>query len=212
MQNNFLSKLWIITVLCIFAAYFFIDRPLADFIHQQDWRAHLAFLRVIVEWPFLATGIAPFLLLIMLCCKGHQTQAPKWQRLLIVLSISVLFAFVLKNELKWVFSRYWPETWINNNPSWIQNHAYGFRWFQGNILQGMDATGSFPSGHSTIAFASLLPIGLYYRRLLWICILLASCEALSMIAFNYHFLSDVLAGSLLGSTCAILCARYDLSR
>jgi membrane-associated phospholipid phosphatase len=125
--------------------------------------------------------------------------------------LSILFTFGLKNELKWVFSRDWPLTWTHNNLSWITDHAYGFQWFQGKILQGNDATGSFPSGHTAIAFASLLPVGLIYRRLLLWSVILATMEGCAMIIMDYHFLSDVLAGALAGVTCTLLMQAMVLS-
>src|ERR1700744_4502119 len=42
-------------------------------------------------------------------------------RTLISLCIAVLIATVLKEELKFLFGRTWPETWVGNNPSWIKD-------------------------------------------------------------------------------------------
>ena len=120
------------------------------------------------------------------------------------MSVSVLFTFGLKNELKWIFSRDWPLTWTHNNLSWISNHAYGFQWFQGKLLQGNDVTGSFPSGHTAVAFAAFLPIGLIYRRLLPLCIALAIFEGLCMVVMDYHFFSDIVAGGMVGATCTLI--------
>jgi len=116
------------------------------------------------------------------------------------MSLSIMLVFLLKNDLKWVFSRYWPLTWVNNNISWVNNHAYGFQWFKGAFFEARDATGSFPSGHSAIAFATFLPIGLVYRKTLWYFIALAALECIAMLAFDFHFLSDVFAGVLIGIT------------
>ena len=123
------------------------------------------------------------------------------------MGVSILLTFVMKNDLKWIFSRDWPLTWTHNNLSWISNHAYGFQWFQGKLFQGVDATGSFPSGHTAVAFATLTPIGLMFRRAMPYCIVLATLEGLSMIAFDYHFLSDVLAGAIVGVICSLIARR-----
>ena len=144
------------------------------------------------------SGLAPFLLFAGLLLKHGRVRET-----LLLIALSLLLTFVLKNDLKWIFSRYWPMTWIHNNPSWISNHAYGFQWFQGSMFQGNDATGSFPSGHSAIAFATFMPLGLIYRRTLPFCIAFASLEGLAMVAYDYHFLSDVLAGALIGITCTV---------
>lgn len=204
----------------IVVSYLLIDRPLCSFIYDHGWPQQICFLfRInhwppvqgdqdthpvnfllqLMEWPPLLTGLAPFLLLATFFLKPGRPR-----NLLILMSLSILFTFGLKNELKWIFSRDWPLTWTHNNPSWISNHAYGFQWFQGKPFQGNDETGSFPSGHSAIAFATFLPIGLLYRRLLFTSIVLAVLEGLSMIVMDYHFLSDVLAGALVGTTCTLL--------
>ena len=216
-----LLKPWMALLLAAtIAAYFFADRPLCEFIYNHAVPQHLMdflkkmlslpffvsehsliqrsnLLSQLLDWPPLMSGLSPFLLLL-----GVLLKPGKAKDLLIFMGISILLTFVLKNDLKWIFSRNWPVTWTNNNLSWISNHAYGFHWFSGKIFQGDDTTGSFPSGHTAIAFATLLPIGLLHRRLLPFCILLASLEGLAMILCDYHFLSDVLAGALVGILCA----------
>jgi undecaprenyl-diphosphatase len=57
---------------------------------------------------------------------------------------------------------------------------------------------SFPSGHSMTAFAVAVPLSLYYPSLLVGLMFCAVSIALSRILLGMHFLSDVLAGSVLG--------------
>lgn len=184
-------------VVAITVSYFFLDKPLCEWVYVHHIAYHLSSLKWLVEWPPVATGLAPILLL-----ASPFIKQGKLRDTCVMVCLTILFCFVLKNELKWVFSRYWPMTWIHNNPSWISNHAYGFQWFKGPAFEGNDTTGSFPSGHTAIAFATLSPIGLMYRRLLPYCLILASLEGIFMIGFDYHFLSDVLAGAGLGIGCS----------
>ena len=227
-----LIKIWPIFLVAIVVAYLFVDRPLCQFIYDttlplelnhmifqmvggsavvsdslvsnvpviSDYvpPGHRSLIRLIVEWPVLMRGLSPFLLLAAVLMRPGRIKD-----LLILLGLSILFTFILKNDLKWIFSRDWPLTWIHNNPSWISNRVYGFEWFRGDIFQYDDRTGSFPSGHTAVAFATLLPIGLIYRKALPFCIFLATLEGLFLIVFNYHFLSDVLAGALVGITCTL---------
>ena len=223
-----LILIWPVMLLAIAVSYLFIDRPLCSFIYdhgvpqqicalfqihhwppvQSDQEIYqFSFFLQLVEWPPIMTALAPLLLLAAPFLKSGKTR-----KLLILTSASILFTFALKNELKWVFSRDWPLTWTHNNLSWISNHSYGFRWFQGRPFQGTDATGSFPSGHTAIAFACFLPIGLLYHRLLPLCIALAILEGLSMLVMDYHFLSDVLAGALVGTTCTLIVQSLLLPR
>ncbi len=217
---NHPSKNWLILLGLIVVAYLFIDRPLCQFIYDQGCSQYLekflhnllAWLPMntntlgeshrwmvqIIDWPPLMAGLSPFILLV-----GIMLSPSRMKTLLILMGISILLTFVIKNDLKWIFSRDWPMTWVNNNPSWISNHAYGFHWFQGKIFQANDTAGSFPSGHTAIAFASLLPIGLLFPKTLSYCLALATLEGLFMIFFDYHFLSDVLAGAGVGIVCTL---------
>lgn len=80
---------------------------------------------------------------------------------------------------------------------------------------------SFPSGHSSTAFYSLLYVALYLqRKLTWrssklarhflqfVLIMLAWYTALSRVMDNWHHWSDVLAGSLIGVVGALITAHY----
>jgi undecaprenyl-diphosphatase len=57
---------------------------------------------------------------------------------------------------------------------------------------------SFPSGHSITAFAVATPVGLFYPALMAGLLFCAISVAASRILLGMHFLSDVVAGSLLG--------------
>jgi len=58
---------------------------------------------------------------------------------------------------------------------------------------------SFPSGHSITAFAVALSIGLFYPDLQGPLLAVAFLIASSRIILGMHFLSDVLAGSVIGA-------------
>ena len=42
------------------------------------------------------------------------------------LCLATVAALGMKDQLKVLLGRTWPETWINNNPFWIGNGAFGF--------------------------------------------------------------------------------------
>jgi undecaprenyl-diphosphatase len=58
---------------------------------------------------------------------------------------------------------------------------------------------SFPSGHSLTAFAVAIPLSLAYPSLVLGLVFCALSVAVSRILLGMHFLSDVIAGCLIGS-------------
>jgi undecaprenyl-diphosphatase len=58
---------------------------------------------------------------------------------------------------------------------------------------------SFPSGHTMTAFAVAIPLSLFYPTLTVGLLFCALSIALSRILLGMHFLSDVIAGALIGT-------------
>lgn len=112
---------------------------------------------------------------------------------------SVLFlSYFLKWFLKIVFGRINTRIWLAHPVS------DNFHWFQGG-----GSYSSFPSGHMTVFTAFFVSLWLIYPRYRTISIGFILALAAALIATDYHFLSDIIAGVYLGliitiSTKAIL--------
>ena len=65
-------------------------------------------------------------------------------------------------------------------------------------LVSLPATSSFPSGHSTVAFACATVLALAVPRLRWPLVALAALIAVSRVYVGVHYPLDVLAGAALG--------------
>lgn len=63
---------------------------------------------------------------------------------------------------------------------------------------------SFPSGHSITAFAVAVSVGLFYPELMVSLLTAALLIAASRIILGMHFLSDVIVGSGIGVTLAVI--------
>jgi len=62
---------------------------------------------------------------------------------------------------------------------------------------------SFPSGHSITAFAIAFALGLYYPSILFGLLICAASVAASRVILGLHYLSDVVAGFVIGSAIGI---------
>ena len=63
---------------------------------------------------------------------------------------------------------------------------------------------SFPSGHATSAFEGAISCMLWNKKYGFIALLVAILVCFSRIYFQVHYLSDVIAGAIIGSIMAIL--------
>jgi membrane-associated phospholipid phosphatase len=174
----------------------FVDRAVSTWAHTLNRPAPLEWLTHIVD-PFVpAASIA--LLGVAIAAVFGWRPGP-FGRAVIALSVTVLIATVLKEELKFLFGRTWPETWVGNNPSWISDGVYHFE-----PLHGGRGWAAMPSGHMALITAPctvLWNLAPRIWRWLWAALILA--VAVGLVASNYHFVADMIAGTFLGWACGV---------
>ena len=124
------------------------------------------------------------------------------QRLLVAIAVNLVATNAIKSLLKGVFGRTWPDSWLGGNPSLIVNGVYGFFPFHFD-----KAHGSFPSGHAAAALAVISILWLSRPRWRWIYALVGFAICAALVVLNYHFVSDVIAGAMLGSATGYFAAR-----
>jgi membrane-associated phospholipid phosphatase len=196
--------LWVLSgVVLIGLCVAFLDRPIATWSHDVLHRppvavavTRLAAFRLCMELAAAALAGA----LVVRLLYGRLT--PAWRGAVAAVLATILAALAVM-LLKHAFGRLWPETWIDNNPSWIGSHRYGFVPFHGG-----EGYGSFPSGHTARITA---PFAVLWQRLprwrpVWAIPPLAIAAAL--IASNYHFLGDCVGGAYLGMASAALVLMF----
>jgi membrane-associated phospholipid phosphatase len=179
--------------------YFFVDQPVARAMHDRD-HSYDTLLREVTYVPPRLQAWVP-VLLVVFAIRRAWGPLGRWERALVAAGVAVVVADQFKGTLAYVFGRYWPETWIDNNPSLIQDGAYGFHPFQSG-----SAYTSFPSGHMarTLGFFTVVWIAFPWWR--WLCVLGSLAEAVSLVGMNYHFLGDVIGGTVVGGLVGLYAA------
>ena len=195
-----------LSIALVSVCYFWIDQPVAFFVDHHEINKFRVFRWLTYPPPELQTW-SPLVLTVLMVRRAWGPFA-HWQKVLLVACLSLIVADQFRTSVGDVCGRYWPQTWFNNNPSLIGNGTYGFHPFQGG-----DDIGSFPSGHAarTLGFATVWLIATPRSRV--IVAILSAAMLVSLVAMNYHFVSDVIAGSVLGgivATYAVHLARLHL--
>jgi membrane-associated phospholipid phosphatase len=204
------SMVAIVCIAAIVVCYFWIDRPVAFFVYNHHINSIQIFRWLTYPPPEVQNWSA--LMLAILIVRRAWGPFLHWQKVLLVACVSIIIADDFRVSLGDVFGRYWPDTWTHDNPSLIGTGAYGFHAFQRG-----DDIGSFPSGHACriLGFAAVWLIAMPRSRTVQvIAIVLCVPMLISLVLMNYHFVSDVIAGSVLGwmiATYATHLARLQLS-
>jgi membrane-associated phospholipid phosphatase len=207
-----LRRTLVVTAVCIAAVllcYFCVDRPVAFFVYDHRINKIEVFRWLTYPPPEIQNWSA--LVLTILLVRRAWGPFLRWQKVLLVACISLIVADDFRISLGDVFGRYWPETWRHDNPSLIGTGTYGFHPFQRG-----DDIGSFPSGHACriLAFATVWIIAMPRSRVVQVIVVILSVPMLvSLVAMDYHFVGDVIAGSVLGwmiATYAAHLARLEV--
>src|SRR4051812_10238102 len=178
--------------IAVVICYYFVDRPVAFFVHKHRI-ARFDELRWLTDPPPLLQSWSP-VVLVALAVRRAWGPWQRWQHVLFLACVSLIVADQFRESLGDLFGRYWPETWHNDNPSLIGTGAYGFHPFQVG-----DDIGSFPSGHAARILGFMTVFWLLMPAWRWAYTLITLPMLIALVAMNYHFVGDVIAGSTLGS-------------
>lgn len=171
--------------------YFFIDRQVAFYVHEHQLNRSET-LKQITYVPIYLENAALVLIALTMVHLAFGTPG-RFERMLLAMSISLVVGLAFEYALKIVFGRYWPDTWIDHNPSLIQDDAYGFHFFhRGSWYE------SFPSGHTVRIVAVMAVLWTAYPRWRWLSILASAAVIVGLVGMNYHFVGDTAAGACLG--------------
>jgi membrane-associated phospholipid phosphatase len=179
------------TALACAVSYQFLDRPIALFFQRTVAQPKpLAELTHFPD-PIVPLTVITFVGLGLWNLSGRTLS--RFQKCALLCSISLIVAEATKAQLKFVFGRTWPETWIHNNPSFVRDGIYGFNFFNGGAEYA-----SFPSGHMAVTCAVISVLWLFFPTGRTLYALAGMAVAIGLIGANFHFLSDVIAGAFVG--------------
>jgi len=179
------------TALACAISYQFLDRPIALLFHRTVAHPESFAKLTHLPDPFVPLAVITFVGLGLWNLSGRRLS--RFQNCALLCSISLIVAEATKAQLKFVFGRTWPDTWIHNNPSFLRDGIYGFNFFSGGPEYA-----SFPSGHMAVTCAVISVLWLFYPAARVLYALAGLAAAIGLIGANYHFLSDVIAGAFVG--------------
>jgi len=187
-------RVWTISFACcvvlVLIGIRYLDHPIADFLelhfrHTKGWivlNAALDPLKVIVLAALLSLFGAGGMLI-------AAKPLPSWTHKPLICAVASMWALATEFVFKQIFGRAWPE------PTYIRDHLDGFR-----FLHATYGWTAFPSGHALNSFAIAAVVWQLVPRWRVPVMTLAVVVSAGMVACNYHWLSDVLAGAFLGVT------------
>lgn len=195
----------VLAIALVEISYYYIDRPFAFFIYDHQIN-HILIFKYLTYIGAAIYYLSP-IFLVYFVIRFCLTQPAAWEWALSRVAAIVIIAIYFKDILKYVFGRTWPQTWINNNPSLIQNNAFGFHWFHGGV-----AYAAFPSGHSTVSVAFATALWLSFPKLRWLAVLIPTVVIIGLLGKNYHFVSDIIGGSFLGGLIAFYAIKISAAK
>jgi len=190
-----LFKVWfiglILTSAFVVLSFHWFDRPIALWIYEifGEHPTPTQVVDRIFSIPRMTAIV--FAMYGLIAIMGRRFS--KLETAVAVCTMSTLATLVIKDQLKFVFGRTWPDTWRPGITSFVHDNVYGFNFFHAG-----KAFESFPSGHAATAAALLSVVWILFPHLRVICAIGVVAVDIGLVAVNQHFLGDVVAGSFLG--------------
>jgi undecaprenyl-diphosphatase len=183
------------------ALIFFVDQPLSQFIRNLDTTrpALIYFFRAITDYGKSIWYLWPSGLGILVCAAAlrfgtrSEAQRQKLARLgqaLLYFFLSVAVSGLFTDAIKPLLGRARPV-------EWDRKQAYGF-----HPITFHATWNSMPSGHATSAAAVAVALWFLVPRYRVVWMALGLLLAFSRVMVNAHYLSDVLAGIMMGGICS----------
>lgn len=194
---------FIVTWLVLLGAAFAFDRQVAQWVHDAVPfnKQHLATKRLLTVLKL--PGYFPFTAAVALLLGIYHRR--HWQGALALVTSAALVG-LLYSVIKWIAGRHRPgkEPGQAIAPFAFHPFSHGFAgiWREPALC--------FPSGHSSLAFATAMCLALLLPRWRWAFFVIAAITAAERVLENAHYLSDVVAGAGLGIGTAWLVARVIL--
>ena len=185
-----------VAVLLGIFSYFVLDARITIFFHHLVM-SHVMLHKYVSHIPdflfqiVLAMTIFCWTALSVWFARGIQNVHTRFMQLC---GVSVPLAYMAKTVLQYTFGRADPTMWL------LHPHLTGFHWFHG----GAGYT-SFPSGHMTVFVALAAVLWLQYPRYRKLYVTGVGLLGAALVATNYHFVSDVVAGTYLGILICYIC-------
>lgn len=199
--RNTLAALLLCAAL-VLLCYWFVDCPVAFYVHDQRFAHHPA-----LKWlTYLPPILQAWVPIVLAALMVRRVWGPflRWERVVAAACVGLVLADQFRVTLAFTFGRYWPETWVNDNPSLIRDGAYGFHPFHfGSAYE------SFPSGHAARTLAVAAIVWIAYPRWRWACGLASVAVAAGLLGMDYHFVGDVIAGAFVGGIVGAYMAQFS---
>jgi membrane-associated phospholipid phosphatase len=187
-----------VCALAVVLCYFYVDRPVAYWIDAEAFRRwhifeHFTRIAEACVWFSALYYVVYALTWRLRLPRPLDWRTDRW----LAVANSVVCAGFLKDTAKFLFGRTWPATWVNGNPSLLRDGVFGFHLFHAGPWYQ-----SFPSGHACVAVAAMTAVWLLFPRWRLPAVLAAALVVLGLLANDYHFVSDCVAGAWLGAMVA----------
>lgn len=190
-------------ILVVLISVNFLDRPIAKLCYSA--LGHLIIVREFSGTPSFFGPIQIFLLLIFLYRRIALYPFAHPDVVLVLCEASSLATRLLLPTMKFAFGRTWP---LDGHPSFLIDGVYGFNFFTAGY-----PFESFPSGHTASVCALAGVLWATYPRFRLLYAAGVAAIAIALVAGDFHFLSDVLAGGFIGvSVALIVLAAWDISK
>lgn len=194
MTNRAALRSWLIalalSVLAVAVCIVYVDRPIADFVEVHVRHSEFCNWLMFAIRPLDLVVLSALLFLFgcgLWAMSGRELRS--WTETPLLCSWSAMWAVAADIIFKHIFGRGWPD------PTYIHDHLYGF-----HLLRGSPHWDSFPSGTAAISVAIVSVLWIRNPRWRIPGMLIVFLVSGAVVMANYHWLSDVIAGSFLGAT------------